>query len=151
MRLSRPAFALLLPLLLLAAGPAKDGAGDAERLKGIWAATSIKVGGRNRPDDPTRGGVMYAFDGESYVHRVGERIASEGDYELDTAKGPGAIDLVILKGPHAGERQLGRYKVSGDTLILCVAPPGVESRPKGFESGSRSSDDELVVCKRFRP
>jgi uncharacterized protein (TIGR03067 family) len=127
--------------------PAK---GDAEALRGVWALTSRSVGGIEVPNDPTSGPMLTAFAGDFYLQRQGESIVEEGTYTVDPGKSPATIDLQIKKGPEAGKRQLGIYEADGDSLRLCLAPPGVKRRPKDFEPRNGSSA-LLVVCRRFRP
>ena len=149
MRIPRDALTLLALLavsLPSAAQEPKRPAGDGEALKGIWAAESVVLEGRKLPDDPTRGPLMLAFDGASYVQRQGESITEEGSYELGVSKDPNAIDLVITRGDNGGERQLGIYRVAGDTLTLCVSRPGAKTRPKDF--GGKSG--VVVLMRRYR-
>jgi uncharacterized protein (TIGR03067 family) len=132
---------------LLALAPAPPENGDADAIKGIWAAVSTSVDGVKQPDDPTRGPLMLAFDGTRYVQRLGEAVTEEGTYELGSAKGAKTIDLTITKGADNGQKQVGIYSVSENSLTLCVSMPGEKARPKGFESRTGA----LVVMKRYRP
>jgi uncharacterized protein (TIGR03067 family) len=146
MRNRRPLLALAALLFLAPAPPEAATPDDAKALKGIWAARSITVDGRRLPDDPTKGPIMIAFDGTSYVQRQGVTVTEEGTYQLRPSGSPDAIDFVIER-PAGNGRQLGVYNLSGDTLTLCVAPPGSTSRPK--EIGAKSN--VVIVLKRYRP
>lgn len=142
----RLAFAFALCAgLLLAAGDPDRGAPDADGIRGIWAARSLTVHGVPVPDDPTRGAVQVAFDGRTFLRMAGERVAAEGRYEVKPGE-PSAIDLVIEKGPAAGQRQLGVYQLSGDTLILTLADPGARRRPKSVDARGTS----VEVLKKVR-
>ena len=147
---ARPALALAVLLVSVALTAADEPVGEAQRLKGIWAARSVTIDGVKAPDDPTMSTTMLAFDGSSYVQREGGRITEEGDYHVSGDKSPKAIDLVIEKGPNSGQRQLGLYRLSGDLLTVCLARAGDRSRPKDFQS-KPGTGQSVVELKRFRP
>lgn len=143
-----PKFALTLLALGMVAADGTDGQGN--RIRGIWAAQSIMIDGIKKPDDPTAGTTMIAFDGKTYVQREGSKIVEEGDYLLTAGDDPGTIDLSITKGEYAGQTQLGIYRLSGETLTICASAPGAKSRPKDFNT-KPGSGKALVVFRRFRP
>jgi uncharacterized protein (TIGR03067 family) len=145
------AFALFAALFVAADEPGKekDPAQDGGRIKGIWAVTSVTNNGLKQPDDPTAGAPMMAFDGKSYVHMEGQRVAEEGDYEVLSDQSPRAIDMVAERGPGAGKRQLGIYRLQGDILTIALSEPGARARPKSFDGRARSRE-AVIVCKRVR-
>lgn len=150
MTLARPALALAVLLLTVTLTTAEEPDREAQRLRGIWAAHSVTIDGVKAPDDPTMGTTMLAFDGSSYVQREGGRITEEGDYRVSGEKDPKAIDLVIEKGPNSGQRQLGVYQLSGDSLRVCLSRPGAKSRPKDFNS-KPGTGQSVVELRRYRP
>jgi uncharacterized protein (TIGR03067 family) len=143
-KVARLAFALFALVPLAADAPA-----EADRLKGIWAAQSITVGGQTLPDDPTRSGMMMIFDGAKYYQRVGQNITEEGTYTVDASRSPKSIDLVVEAGGNSGARQLGLYHLASDELTICLAQPGTRSRPKNIDG--KSTTAAMIVLKRYRP
>ena len=142
------AFALLLAAAPLTTAAEPDA--EAQRLRGIWAARSVTIDGVKAPDDPTMGATLMAFDGSTFVQREGQKITEEGNFRVSGAKDVKAIDLQIESGPSAGQKQLGLYRLEGDTLTVCLARPGAKSRPRDFNAKS-GSGHSLVEFHRFRP
>jgi uncharacterized protein (TIGR03067 family) len=102
---------------------------DRDTLEGAWKVVSCEADGWKMPPD--------AFAGSSIVIK-GTRFTSfgmgapyEGTIELDETKQPKAFDLLITGGHAAGTRNLGIYKVDGDTWTICLAPGG-KRRPRTF-------------------
>jgi uncharacterized protein (TIGR03067 family) len=148
MPLTRLTLVALTTFFALATARTAPAQGPADAIKGIWSVDSLTFNGVKIPDDPTAGAQLTAYDGSQYVQRKGLTIVEEGSYEVDASKTPGAIDLIIKKGPDAGKRQLGIYQVDGDTLRVCLAEPGSKKRPRSFDA---SAGHLLVVNTRFRP
>lgn len=137
--------AVLTVFVLLGAGEAEKPSGDA--VKGFWATTSLSYNGKPVPIDPIVGPLVTAFDGASYLQKVGADIVEEGTYTINSAVSPATIDLIATSGPNAGKTQLGIYECTGDTLKLCLNLPGVSRRPKVFEG---TGGQTLVVTRKFQ-
>jgi uncharacterized protein (TIGR03067 family) len=67
-------------------------------------------------------------------------------FKIDASKNPKTIDMTIATGKTA-RRQLGIYKIEGDTLTICqTAGRGDEGRPKEFQCDHKGL--VLIVWKR---
>jgi uncharacterized protein (TIGR03067 family) len=105
--------------------PKKD---DTPSLKGNWTTVSIKVGGQEAPAGEAEK-MKFSFDDKSYTNSYGDQL-EEGGYTVDASKTPNTIDFDIKKGPDAGKKQLGIFKLDGDKLTIVVAQAGSTERPK---------------------
>ncbi len=139
-------------LLILALGllAADEKGGDADRptkaVEGTWQLTSIeangqKTGGDSAPD------VQMVIKGDTYKQIEMGTETEQGRFKLDASASPRTIDLDIRTGDDKGKKQLGIYKVQGDTLTLCLAPAGGTDRPKAFDA-PQGSNFGLIVFKR---
>jgi uncharacterized protein (TIGR03067 family) len=139
-------------LLLAAAGimaadePKKD---DAETLKGNWTAVSLKQGKESLPEDVVKS-FKFALDGKNYTNTIGTEVDEEGGYSIDASKMPKTIDFDIKKGPDAGKKQLGLYKIDGDKLTIVVSAAGSAERPKSLD-GEGADDVTVAVLERVKP
>jgi uncharacterized protein (TIGR03067 family) len=68
--------------------------------------------------------------------------------KLDTSRKPRTIDTEQIVGEHRGKILQGIYELNGDTLRVCLAPPGKE-RPTEF-SARAGSGNSLAVYRRER-
>ena len=68
-------------------------------------------------------------------------------FSLDATQGSNAIDyLDNYSGANKGKAQQGIYERNGDSLRICVAPPG-KPRPREFES-ARGDGRSFTVWHR---
>jgi uncharacterized protein (TIGR03067 family) len=72
-------------------------------------------------------------------------VNERGNFKVDAAKKPMAIDLIITEGGDAGKIQLGLVEVSSDTLRLSFDIPGGGQRPSDF---TVKEGDIMVVAKK---
>lgn len=75
-------------------------------------------------------GSMIVIKGNTFTS-VGMGATYEGTIELDQLRKPKAVDLLFAVGHAAGTRNLGIYKLDGETWTICLATRGSE-RPERF-------------------
>jgi uncharacterized protein (TIGR03067 family) len=64
---------------------------------------------------------------------AGANLMLEARFTLDTSDDPWPIDYVNLSGSNKGKTQLGIAELAGESLQICMAPPGAP-RPNDFAS-----------------
>ena len=64
---------------------------------------------------------------------AGPNVMLEARFTLDETTAPWSVDYVNLRGAEQGKLQHGIAEIDGDTLRVCMSPPG-RARPDGFES-----------------
>jgi uncharacterized protein (TIGR03067 family) len=64
---------------------------------------------------------------------AGPQSMLDATFTLDPSHSPPHIDYVNRSGKNKGKAQAGIYEIEGNTLRICVAPPG-GARPKDFTS-----------------
>jgi uncharacterized protein (TIGR03067 family) len=85
--------------------------------------------------------MKFGFDDQSYTNSVGDPVDEAGSYTIDASKTSNTIDFDIGKGPDAGKKQLGLFKIEGDKLTIVVAKPGSTDRLKAL----KPEDSEQVI------
>ena len=112
----------------LAVAAADDQAGKDElaKLTGTWRGVSYVRDGKEVPKAEAEK-VRLVVDGEKYTLTEGGQVV-EGTHALDPTKSPKHVDAVRTKGPHAGEKLLGVYELTGDAFTICLAASG-KDRP----------------------
>ncbi|HEX4590705.1 MAG TPA: TIGR03067 domain-containing protein [Gemmataceae bacterium] len=122
--------------------PAKD---TKDNLDGEWSMVSGTADGMAMPDQMVKTGKRVAKDGETTI-TIGGRTYFKAKFTIDPGKKPAAIDYEMTEGPTKGKKQLGIYKLDGDTVTFCFAAPG-KVRPTDFTAKS-GSERTLSVWKR---
>jgi hypothetical protein len=59
--------------------------------------------------------MKFGFDDKSYTNSVGDHVVDDRGYTIDASKTPNTIDFDIRKGPDAGKKQLGLFKIEEAT------------------------------------
>jgi uncharacterized protein (TIGR03067 family) len=137
--------AVLLWVLVLAAG-ARDGVKEeAARLQGEWSMVSGEADGQPLPAESVKGWKRVARGGVTTV-TVDGRVLFKATFTVDPASKPRAINYAMTEGPTKGQTHLGIYKLDGDTVEFCVAAPGT-ARPTEFTAPA-GSQRILSVWKR---
>lgn len=94
-------------------------------LQGTWVVNDI-----NGEPPPS---MLLVFKGDRYEQLVSDTVAERGTIKLDAKQKPMSIDFVIQEGADAGKLQVGIIQVTGETMKLKLAQPGVTTRPKSFD------------------
>jgi uncharacterized protein (TIGR03067 family) len=135
------------PEIVLAGPDAIKIVGDPEmaKLEGEWAMVSGTANGMDMPADMVKSAKRVAKDGVTTVTIDGQ-VYLKAKFTIDQSKKLKTIDYDMTEGPTAGKKQLGIYKVDGDTMTFCFAAPG-EARPTEF-TAPPGSDRTLGVWKK---
>jgi uncharacterized protein (TIGR03067 family) len=101
-------------------------------IEGQWQMVSAVMNGVPMPQNmvewcrrETRGDVTTVLAGTNIMLRA--------RFSLDAGQSPWAIDYENIAGSNSGKAQLGIAELSGDSLRICMSPPGA-ARPADFES-----------------
>lgn len=121
------AVARLAPLLLVATLNPQPPA----VLHGTWVITAAE-------GKPVPAGLHAAMviTAKGYQGVTNGTIDERGALVVDETKTPMAIDLVISEGKSADKTQIGVVEVTGDTMRLALAEPGITTPPSGFAAGA---------------
>jgi uncharacterized protein (TIGR03067 family) len=121
---------VLVVSLLVAAEAADPSKKDLEKMQGDWAQVSMDLGGYKVPEDDAQA-YFRTIKGDHYTVNRFMKVSGKGTLKLDATKNPKTFDAT----PDGGKTPsvAGIYKIEGDTLTLCIAPPG-KPRPTKFEA-----------------
>jgi uncharacterized protein (TIGR03067 family) len=114
-------------------------------LQGRWNVTRAHLSGSAVPEDKLSE-VFVTIKGDTYVLEKPDS-SEHGKLKLDDSKSPRQIDIFPATGENSGEKMLGIYELSGDTLRISHGGPGA-NRPTTFEP---DNDVMVVECKRKSP
>jgi uncharacterized protein (TIGR03067 family) len=119
---------------------------ELKKLQGVWALTSRKEGADAIPDETVK---KLAI---KLIIEPGKAIITDGAHTveasltIDPLKSPKQIDMRgTLPGGQA-QKELGIYRLEGDTLTYCFVTKG-NPRPTAFEAQLRS-DQVLETFRR---
>jgi uncharacterized protein (TIGR03067 family) len=124
---SRIAIILLIGLCLMptSATAQPNSLTALDSLQGHWRITTMN--GTAIPS--TAGEFALVIEGARYRQILRGEVTEEGTLTLDGLTTPMRIDLKITTGVDAGARQLGVFRVEGDTLSLSLNVAGNRERP----------------------
>ena len=108
---------------------------DLDKLRGTWRITALESDGQTVPTASLRGADVVVTDTKFKSTGLGQDY--EGRLEVDNTKTPKTVDFVFTSGPQAGARNLGIYRLAGDTWTICLATRGTK-RPKTFVTAPRT-------------
>jgi uncharacterized protein (TIGR03067 family) len=101
-------------------------------LEGDWQMVSAVMNGDPMPENmvqwcrrETRGDVTTVLAATNVMLRA--------RFTLDKESNPWALDYENVAGSNKGKAQVGIAELSGDSLRICMSPPGA-ARPDDFES-----------------
>ena len=127
---------------------ADDATKDSEKLAGTWVGTAAEDYGQKVPEEQAKE-LRLVFAGTEFTASHGDKTVMKGNFTLDPAKKPKAIDLKSTSGRHEGKTLEGVYELDGDTFKICFVEPGAK-RPKELAS-TLDNSAFLLVCKRHKP
>ena len=131
--------------LIAADDPSDQVKKDMTRLGGEWSMVSGQINGKAMPDAFLKGSRRVAKDGVTTV-TIGGMPFMKAKFTIDPSKKPKTMDYLMLEGLTKGKKQLGIYKLEGDTVTFCFASPGKE-RPSDF-TAKEGSGHTLSVWKK---
>ena len=142
--------ACLVAALTIGRAGAQDDAAKREmkKLEGIWATVSIEAAGEKVTDKDKIKTRKLTTKGDKYTLKVGDETV-EGTIDINPTKKPKTIDVKPASGSNKGKTLLGIYELDGDSLKICLAPPG-KDRPTAFSTAAEDGQ-QLVVYKREKP
>jgi uncharacterized protein (TIGR03067 family) len=111
-------------------------------LEGAWVPVQATVGGCALLVEELR--VKYLVlnsGGYSIIDRT-NHVVDSGDYLVDDAVSPQAIDIVGREGPNAGRTMLAIYQLEADRLTVCYDLDG-EERPSNMQADDDA--DQLLL------
>jgi len=99
-------------------------------VQGIWMMTSANgqdVAGSGQE-------VLVTITDDKYVQTVNGQVVEKGSFKLDETKKPFALDILIVEGDEAGQKQLAIFEVdaTGKIMKVAIAQPGATVRPSAF-------------------
>jgi uncharacterized protein (TIGR03067 family) len=129
---------------------AQDDAAKKEltKLEGTWATVSIEAAGQEVTDEDKIKMRKLTTKGDKYTLKVGDETV-QGTIEINPGKKPTTIDVKPNSGTNKGKTLLGIYELDGDSLRICLAPPG-KDRPTTFTTAAENGH-QLVIYKREKP
>jgi uncharacterized protein (TIGR03067 family) len=149
------AYALSLPSVKFMEGvtysaDAYNQAAQAERrrLDGRWKLVGLERDGTALPADKVPA-ERLTLEGNHFTW-VLDAQESAGTYGLRLRRLPKEIDFMHGSGPAAGQYQVGLYKLEGDRLTLCLAPPDTFGDDLPTDFTTRGTHNELEVWERQR-
>jgi uncharacterized protein (TIGR03067 family) len=113
---------------------AKDRSTEAlgRRLDGSWLPTAAFVAAEEVPVGELRVARLDFAAGRYRIFDREEQILDSGEYSIDAAVLPVAMDMVGVAGPNAGRKLEAIIDIDGDTLTVCYDLDGL-GRPESMQ------------------
>lgn len=129
-------FVLIAGCPLDEAETAKSAVEELQRHQGTWVVTRAVFDGQETEPEVARS-IRRVVEGDHVVWRRDGKSFAGTRIELDARREPATIDVIPDGGANRGRRAPGIYRLDGDTLTICMAPPDGE-RPEAFEAPAGS-------------
>jgi uncharacterized protein (TIGR03067 family) len=108
---------------------------DIKIIQGTWKVVSLEIEG-SASSPVTFAESKIRIEGDQFT-TIGMGADYNGRISLNQKSNPKSIDMNFTSGPEAGNRSLGIYEITGDTLVICLTLSG-EVRPIRFATSSKS-------------
>jgi uncharacterized protein (TIGR03067 family) len=89
--------------------------------QGTWKFVSIVGNGKTTPPERIAD-MKVTISGQQFTTTKGGKIVEQASLVTDSSKK--SIDLTITEGEGKGQKLLGVYEISGDTLRIAMSEPG---------------------------
>ena len=109
-------------------------------IDGYWVPVGAWLAGEVLPIAELRVARLVMLQGAWRLEDQRRQVLDRGDFRLDPAARPIALDLVTLEGPHAGRTLLAIAEFGVDLLTICYDLDG-GARPED----TAPRDDELLL------
>jgi uncharacterized protein (TIGR03067 family) len=135
-------------VLLSAPAPAPKERTNAELFEGEWEVVKGEQESKDLAQFIKDSAPVTIYKGGKYTSKGTGLEEEVGEFKLDPKAKIPTIDYTITGGVHKGNKQLGIYKLDGDTLTICLAEEGADKRPTAFKTAEDSPEYVLFVMKR---
>jgi len=121
---------------------------DLDRLQGSWRVTAFESDGERMPGD-TFADARIVISGDRFTS-LGMGAPYEGTLKLHRSRGLKAFDLLFTSGHAQGTRNVGIYKLEGDTWTICLATQS-SARPMRFATRAGSGFALETLMRELNP
>ncbi len=142
----RPVVLFLAACSLTTAAVAQDGKAPTP-FQGTWDVVKLEQTAEDLAELVKAEKPTMVFDGNRYTFTLGDEV-EKGTFKLDPKAKTPALDYDITEGAQKGKKQLGIYKLEGDTLTLCLAQEGAKERPTKFGTAEDAPEFVQFTLKR---
>jgi uncharacterized protein (TIGR03067 family) len=98
-------------------------------VQGVWKMTMI-----NGVDAAATGqDISITITDNKYVQTVNGTVDERGTFTIDETKKPMTIDITVVEGNDAGQKQVGVFELDGKTMRGKIGDVGLTTRPTNFE------------------
>jgi uncharacterized protein (TIGR03067 family) len=116
------------------------------RFQGTWAIVSQELDGKPAKPDEIKARTLFC-GADVFLIRKGNELLQLGVLKIDPSKSPKNVNASVSKGLYQGEKMLGIYEISDDTLKICFDIEG-QKRPADFKTAPKEGRF-LAVYKRI--
>ncbi len=138
----------LAVLLSACPSPAEEKKTDQELIQGDWAVVKAEQEGKDPVEFEKGLAPFVTYKGNKYTFKGVGLMTEAGEFKLDPKAKIPTLDYTITDGDHKGKKQLGIYKLEGDTLTICLAQEGADKRPASFKTSAKAAEYVMFVLKR---
>ncbi|MBP3956261.1 TIGR03067 domain-containing protein [Gemmata sp. G18] len=126
---------------------ADDKKSDSDLFQGTWEVVKLEQTGQDLAEVVKALEPTMAFEKNTYTFTLGENV-EKGKFTLDPKAKVPTVDYDITEGEQKGKKQVGIYKLDGDTLVLCLSEEGADARPTKFKTAADAPEYVMFTLKR---